>query len=76
MYSKKFITQYGSMTCFKNDIVFYTHLYAGKIYEEELIIDNIIPILNNITNGNNIIILDIGSHIGSHTLLYSKLVPN
>jgi FkbM family methyltransferase len=74
MYKGEFHTKYGKLTCFLNDIVFYSSLRNGKIYEEELIINNIIPLLNN--KEDNKVILDIGSHIGSHTILYSRLVKN
>jgi FkbM family methyltransferase len=75
MYTNTFITKYGNMTCFANDIVFNSELKNGKIYEEELIKDNIIPLFHNKNKEKNVI-LDIGSHIGSHTLIYSNLIKN
>jgi len=74
MYKESFLTKYGKISCFLNDCVFYSSLKEGKIYEEDLIINNIIPLLNK--NEKEKIILDIGSHIGSHTILYSKLIKN
>ena len=65
-------TKYGKFTCYNNDIVFSSSLQKGEIYEEYLIVDRIIPLLQNI--GNEITILDIGGHIGTHTILYSKLL--
>ncbi len=74
MFKNTYVTKYGKMTCFKNDIVFNECLKKGKIFEEELILNNIIDLLNN--NDNNKILLDIGSHIGSHSIIYSKLIKN
>jgi hypothetical protein len=74
MFSKKFNTQYGYMTCFSNDVVFRSSLENGKLYEEDLIIHNIIPLFKDLNEST--IILDIGSHIGTHALLYSRLIQN
>ena len=46
---------------------------GGKIYEEDLIINNIIPLFNA---SDNLILLDVGAHIGSHSVIYSKSFPN
>jgi len=67
-----FSTKYGPMTCFKNDIVFVSHLSQGKIYEEEYVVNKVIPMIQPIPGKK--VILDIGGHIGSHTVLYSKLI--
>ena len=69
-----FQTKHGYMNVFNNDIVFASCLSKGKIYEEELVLKHIVPKINNI-EGNKII-LDVGSHIGSHTLLYGKYIEN
>lgn len=65
-------TKYGNFTCYKNDAVFESMLKNGQIYEENLIVDYIIPVLKK--NDEEINILDIGGHIGTHTVLYSKLL--
>lgn len=66
-------TNYGLMCCLHNDIVFNSEMSHGKIYEEDLIINNIIPLFNV---SDNLILLDVGSHIGSHSVIYSKSFPN
>lgn len=67
-----FQTKYGNITCYKNDVEFYKVLSSGKVYEEDMIVTNIIPLLTN--DNEEKVILDIGGHIGSHSLIYSKLV--
>ncbi len=65
-----FSTKFGTMKCYQNDVVFYNILSKNKIYEEELILNKIVPYLKN---KNIKIILDIGAHIGSHSVIYSSL---
>jgi FkbM family methyltransferase len=67
-----FQTKYGFFTCYSNDIVFSSSLRSSKIYEEDLITQYIVPILKKYDN--EIFILDIGGHIGTHTILYSRLL--
>jgi len=67
-----YITKYGKFTCYDNDIVFASLLQRGEIFEDKLIINYIIPLLINYSE--KIIILDIGAHIGTHTILYSQLL--
>jgi FkbM family methyltransferase len=69
-----FQTKHGYMNVLSNDIVFASSLRNGKIYEEDIIFQHIIPKINDIQGEK--IILDIGSHIGSHTLLYAKYIDN
>jgi len=64
-------TKYGKMSCWKNDQAFVTALKKNKVYEEDLVINELQDIIKSST-----VILDIGAHIGSHTLIYSKLNPN
>ena len=42
MNTQTFNTKYGFITCFSNDTVFYESMKRGNIYEEELILNNII----------------------------------
>lgn len=72
--TETFKTDYGKMTCFKNDIVFYSHLFNGKVYEEGLINNSIVPTLNGLDGEK--VILDIGAHIGSHSIIYSTRINN
>ena len=71
---KTFSTKYGYFTCYKNDIIFSSLLEKNQIYEEELILKYIVPILQNNENEDEIQILDVGGHIGTHSILYSKLL--
>jgi FkbM family methyltransferase len=75
----EFKTKYGPFYSLHNDIAFIQELRNGKIFEEDMVVNYIIPRLikhYESRNHETKIILDIGGHIGSHTLLYSKLVPN
>lgn len=70
---QSYSTAYGVVSCYRNDIVFNNHLAKGLIYEENMILQYIIPLL--ISDDTEKLILDIGGHIGSHTIIYSRLVP-
>ena len=70
---KKYKTNFGTVSCFANDIVFNQSLRSGKLYEQNIILEKIIPYLKK---RNIKIILDIGAHIGSHSLIYSKIYPD
>ena len=65
-------TKFGNVTCYQNDIVFSSHLRKGVMYEEELIMNKIIPMLKQ--KNKKLVILDIGGHIGTHTIIYSQLL--
>jgi FkbM family methyltransferase len=65
-------TKFGNVTCYQNDIVFSSHLRKGMMYEEELIMNKIIPMLKQ--KNKKLVILDIGGHIGTHTIIYSQLL--
>jgi hypothetical protein len=69
-----FQTKHGYMNVLNNDVVFVSSLKNGNIYEEDIIFQELIPRINNIKGEK--IILDIGSHIGSHTLMYAKYIDN
>ena len=62
-----FDTKYGPMTCYSNDVVFISALRDGKLYEEDLIL-KVMPHLRDAK-----LIVDIGSHIGTHSMIYSTL---
>lgn len=66
-----FTTKYGKISCYSNDAVFISSLRNGHLYEEDLILKHIIPILND---GSIKVILDVGSHIGTHSMIYSSLL--
>lgn len=64
-------TKYGKMIYKHNDIAFVRELLKGKIYEQDLIES----VLKNIVK-NSKLILDIGAHCGSHSIIYSKINPD
>lgn len=68
-----YYTNYGDFYCLNNDIVFMNELKCGKVHDENLILNNIIPFLQN---DKSKIILDIGSHIGSHSIMYANILNN
>lgn len=69
-----FDTKHGSLYVLNNDKCFIESMKQGLVFEEDIVMANILPLLNNMSNEK--IILDIGGHIGSHTLLYSKYIDN
>jgi FkbM family methyltransferase len=58
-----------------NDVEFVNSMNNGKIYEEDMVMHELVPRINKCCSDKKVI-LDIGGHIGSHTLLYSKYVHN
>jgi FkbM family methyltransferase len=64
-------TSYGPMAYFHNDYAFVTALQEGKIYEQELVETLLAPYIKSAN-----IILDIGAHAGSHSILYAAINPN
>lgn len=64
-------TQYGYMSYFKNDMAFADSLNAGQIYEQDFVME----FLQDIVKSSKTI-LDIGSHAGSHTVLYKHINPD
>jgi len=64
-------TQYGYMSYFKNDMAFADSLNTGKIYEEDFVME----FLQDTVRSSKTI-LDIGSHAGSHTVLYKHINPD
>ena len=69
----QFETPHGTFYTCHNDIVFVDHLSKGIVFEEDLIFQYILPLLQS---SSPKIVLDIGGHIGSHTVLYAKYIPN
>lgn len=69
----RYQTQFGNICCLPNDKEFVKALSIGKMYEEDLIVSKIIPFFNN---SQKYVLLDVGAHIGSHSIIYSKYIPN
>jgi hypothetical protein len=67
-------TEHGQMFCFENDVEFTHAQKNGKIYEQQLVLETLVPTINRIEGKK--VILDIGAHIGSHSILYSKYIPD
>lgn len=64
-------TKYGKVMYKSNDIAFIRELLKGKIYEQDIIES----VLTNIIK-NSKLVLDIGAHCGSHSIIYSRINPN
>ena len=64
-------TKYGQMSYLKNDIYFSDTLSRNEIHEQEIIEKYLSEIVKD-----SKVILDIGAHCGSHSIIYSKLNPN
>lgn len=64
-------TKYGYMSYFKNDMAFADTLSIGQIYEQDFVME----FLQDIVKSSKTI-LDIGSHAGSHTVLYKHINPD
>lgn len=69
----QFETKHGTFFTCHNDIVFVDHLSKGIVFEEDIVFQHILPRLQS---SKPKIVLDIGGHIGSHTVLYAKYIPN
>lgn len=68
---KTFETSYGVVSCFDNDESFVRSMQAGKMFEQDLFEQHVSHHIKNAT-----IILDVGAHIGSHTLMYARVNPS
>ncbi len=64
-------TKYGPMAYLKNDYAFVEALSQGRIYEQELVEEVLAPFIRE-----SHVILDVGAHAGSHSLIYSALNPD
>jgi len=64
-------TRYGTMMYPHNDLAFILELVKGKIYEQDMIEMLLAPTIKA-----SKIILDVGAHCGSHSVIYAKLNPD
>lgn len=60
----------GNMTCWANDIAFARALMQGKTYEEHLVRGYLAPYIRNAKT-----IVDVGAHVGMHSVAYAYLNP-
>jgi FkbM family methyltransferase len=67
----EFKTRIATFKCYKNDDAFFNALIRGYSYEEDIIVHFLVKYFINAN-----VILDIGGHIGSHSILYSILNKN
>ena len=63
--------EFGFFSYFKNDQVFAEHAKRKQIYEKDIVLDTL---KEHILNSN--LILDIGAHAGTHTILYKHINKN
>jgi FkbM family methyltransferase len=63
----QFRTKYGNVFSLKNDVAFVDSLKDGKLFEEDILLQ-----LGDYIRGQGSI-LDIGAHIGCHTLYYDRV---
>ena len=68
---KTYETDYGTFSCFENDYYFVKSFSDGKVFDQELVERELTPYIMKANT-----ILDIGAHIGCHTIMYSKINPN
>lgn len=66
-----FETKVGKITCYNNDHYFYNSFSTGNPYELRMIESYLKQFVLNAGS-----ILDIGSHIGFHSVAYSRINPN
>lgn len=66
-----FNTKVGKIACYNNDHYFYNSLLTNNPYELKMINDYLRSFILNSQN-----ILDIGSHIGFHSIAYSRINPS
>jgi len=69
-----FQTNHGVMYALPNDEAFVKSLARGKVFEEDLVLQYILPTITAVPGKK--VVLDVGGHIGSHTLLYAKYIPD
>ena len=58
--------KHGDMYVLGNDVEFVNSMNNGNVYEEDMVMHELIPRINECCSDKKII-LDIGGHIGSHT---------
>jgi FkbM family methyltransferase len=63
-------TRYGRMAVWENDQAFVASLARGEVYEQGLLEAHVLPIARRAR-----VIVDVGAHIGSHTLPYAAVNP-
>jgi FkbM family methyltransferase len=67
---KIYNTDYGTIKCYENDFYFVNSLEKGILFDQEMIEKDLFKYIENADT-----ILDIGAHIGNHTIAYAKINP-
>lgn len=63
---------YGTIEYFSNDYEMTRQVTAQKIFEQDFVLTQIAPLIQRKQG----VVLDIGAHCGSHTLLYKRVNPD
>jgi FkbM family methyltransferase len=71
---KAFQTSHGIMYALPNDEAFVKSLACGRVFEEDIVLKSVLPHIT--ASPGKKVVLDVGGHIGSHTLLYAKYIPD
>ena len=67
----KYPTDYGNIVCYENDSCTVEALSKGKVTDQEIVENHLQEYILK-----SDMILDIGAHIGCHTIMYGKMNPN
>ena len=68
----KLRNDYGYISYYSNDqYIIMDTIEHKKFYDQDIVLNVLAPFIKNSVN-----ILDIGGHVGSHSIVYSKLNPN
>lgn len=65
-----FPTDYGNVECYNNDMTFVTSMKSGKVHGQDVVESAVACGLRDALT-----ILDIGAHIGGHTLMFARFAP-
>lgn len=68
---ESYVTKYGIMKSWCNDIFIVDKLAMGKMWEQDIFEDHLQRIIQN-----SFLILDIGAHIGCHSIMYAHTNPS
>lgn len=68
----EYTNRHGIFATLTHDVVFNEALSIGRVYEEDMILHKILPLLKHVPNAT---LLDIGANIGCHSILYAKYLP-
>jgi len=71
---KAFQTGHGLMYALPNDEAFVSSLERGRVFEEDIVLKSVLPHITS--SPGKKVVLDVGGHIGSHTILYAKYIPD